>query len=92
METYKTNTILRSGRHSRKKCKRSMEEANNSLTKTYPSEKLLFRKGDDVAYLVTDGENVRVFSLTDIEAYSTIGKAIAHLETTGWIIETDNFI
>lgn len=92
MGTDKTNTSLWSGQHSRKKCRHSMDETNNSLFKTYPTEKLLFRKGDQLTFIVTDGENVRAYSPTGCEAYSTMGKAIAHLETTGWSIETDNFI
>lgn len=51
-------------------------------------EVLTFRKGEEVATIVTNGAKTRVFHSGSSLIKSTMGKAIAYLECRGWSIET----
>lgn len=51
-------------------------------------EVLTFRKGEEVATIVTNGAKTRVFHSGLSLIKSTMGKSIAYLECRGWSIET----
>lgn len=63
--------------------------ANKNLNGT---ETLTFANGDgELAFIVTNGEKVRVYTTPACDSYDTLGRAIAHLEAAGYQILTDVF-
>lgn len=54
-------------------------------------EVLIFRRGIDVATVVTDGEHTRTFERDCNKAHPTLAKAISYLEAKGYLIQPDEF-
>ena len=55
-----------------------------------PVEVLTFRRGIDVATIVTDGEQTRVFERQANTAMPNLSRAIGYLESAGYTIDNDN--
>lgn len=56
------------------------------------TETLTFANGDgELAFIVTNGEKVRVYNTAACDSYDNLARAIAHLETEGFQILTDVF-
>lgn len=56
-----------------------------------PVEVLSFRRGIDVATVVTDGDQTRTFERDCNKAHPTLAKAISYLEAKGYLIQPDEF-
>lgn len=54
-------------------------------------EVLTFRKGSQYAMVVTDGQQIRSFTLQDCTAHSSTFRAISFLEARGYSIVMDVF-
>ena len=50
-----------------------------------------FRKGDQVATIVTDGCTTRTYEPDECRAHTTLYRAIAYLEARGWQIMIDQW-
>lgn len=48
---------------------------------------ILFRQGDQVATIVTDGQAVRSYTTQQCRSHRTLHKAVAHLECKGYRID-----
>lgn len=57
-----------------------------------PVEVLTFRRGIDVATIVTDGEQTRTFERDDNRPHPTLAKAIGYLEAKGYLIQIDEWV
>lgn len=68
---------------------------SNMNSRTNPQEKpvevLSFRRGIDVATVVTDGDQTRTFERDCNKAHPTLAKAISYLEAKGYLIQPDEF-
>lgn len=50
-----------------------------------------FRRGDQIATIVTDGCSIRTYEPDECRAHTTLYRAIAYLEARGWHIITDQW-
>ena len=57
-----------------------------------PVEVLTFRRGIDVATVVTDGDQTRTFERDCNKAHPTLSRAISYLEAKGYQIQPDEFV
>lgn len=57
-----------------------------------PVEVLTFRRGIDVATIVTDGEQTRTFERDDNRPHPTLARAIGYLEAKGYSIQIDEWV
>lgn len=55
------------------------------------TEVLSFRRGDNLATVVTDGTTHRTYELELTRKHSSLHRAIAYLEGKGYSIEIDKF-
>ena len=55
------------------------------------TEFLSFRRGDNLATVVTDGTTHRTYELELTRKHSSLHRAIAYLEAKGYVIEIDKF-
>lgn len=55
------------------------------------TEVLSFRRGDNLATVVTDGTTHRTYELELTRKHSSLHRAIAYLEGKGYEIEIDKF-
>ena len=55
-------------------------------------EVLTFRRGIDVATVVTDGEQTRTFERDDNRPHPTLARAIGYLEAKGYSIQIDEWV
>ena len=65
---------------------------STSTVTSKPVEVLTFRRGIDVATIVTDGEQTRTFERDDNRAHPTLAKAIGYLEAKGYSIQIDEWV
>lgn len=61
---------------------------NMDITMT---ETLTFTKPGMTATIVTDGQNVRSYEPTACKSHETLKKAIAYIESRGYLIVMDQF-
>ena len=61
-----------------------------SQSQQMPVEVLTFWRGLDVATIVTDGEQTRVFERQSNTAMPTLSRAIGYLEAAGYSIDNDS--
>ena len=61
-----------------------------SQSQQRPVEVLTFWRGLDVATIVSDGEQTRVFERQANTAMPTLSRAIGYLEAAGYSIDNDN--
>lgn len=55
------------------------------------TEVLTFRKGDQIATVVTDGNVHQTYEFEDVKRHGSLNMAISYLEAMGYEIETDSF-
>lgn len=53
------------------------------------TETLRFRRGDEVAHVVTDGGSHRVYMQEDCKWLTTLWECLGYLEAHGWAIDVD---
>ncbi len=53
------------------------------------TETIQFHKGEEIAFVITDGQNCRSYKTTECKAHSSLSRAIAYLEAEGFGIDTD---
>lgn len=64
----------------------------NSRTATSPEVAVIaFRKGDEWATVVTDGDQTRSFTWQECRAHEDMMRAIGFLESRGYEVMTDVF-
>lgn len=73
--------------HSQDGCIRTVN-VNRTVT-SRPVDVLAFRKGQDTAVIVTDGQQTRVFERAANTAVASLKRGIAMLESKGYSIDTE---
>lgn len=68
-----------------------MEQTQTTRQSILPTEVLSFRRGDNLATVVTDGTTHRTYELELTRRHSSLHRAIAYLEGKGYTIEIDKF-
>lgn len=60
--------------------------------RTRPVIALVFRKGTEVATVVTDGERTRSFRIVGNKDHESLTNAIGYLEARGYKLDPEEFI
>lgn len=68
-----------------------MEQSQTTRQSSLLTEVLSFRRGDNLATVVTDGTVHRTYELELTRRHSSLNRAIACLEAKGYEIEIDKF-
>lgn len=53
------------------------------------TETIQFHKGNEIAFVITDGQNCRSYRTTECKSHVSLSRAIAYLEADGFVIDTD---
>lgn len=53
------------------------------------TETIQFHKGEELAFVITDGQNCRSYKITECKAHDKLSRAIAYLEAEGFVIDID---
>lgn len=68
-----------------------MEKTQTTQQYSLLMEVLFFRRGDNLATVVTDGTTHRTYELELTRKHSSLLRAIAYLEGKGYSIDIDKF-
>lgn len=68
-----------------------MEKTQTTQQSSLLTEVLSFRRGDNLATVVTDGTTHRTYEIELTRKHSSLHRAIAYLEGKGYSIEIDKF-
>lgn len=63
----------------------------NRTATSRPVDVLAFRRGQDTAVIVTDGQQTRVFERAANTAVASLKRGIAMLESKGYAIDTEEW-
>lgn len=53
------------------------------------TETIQFHKGEEIAFVITDGKNCRSYKSTECKAHGSLCRAISYLEADGFGIDID---
>lgn len=66
---------------------RPSQVSNNSYIMS--TETIQFHKGNEIAFVITDGQNCRSYKSTECKAHGSLSRAISYLEAEEFSIDID---